>query len=156
MILSTELTQEEASNFFLSDPKLVLLGLSDEEICELHKTNQYELQPDIHYITVRENDKILALVKYEYFSSVTISYHMYVASSEQDKSEMYAEMIPMLKNYIANELDIHKLIIIVPSTCLHTQAFALKAGYKEEGRLKNSFVWRQQIVDLIIYGGEDN
>lgn len=147
-------TEQEATEFFFSDPKLVLLGLSDEEIVEMYRTKTYELLPDTYYLSIKnEAGKIVCIVKYEYFSSITVNYHMYVSTSEQNNAELYAQIIPMIKKY-GTEQDIHKAILIVPSTCTHVNNFAIKSGFEIEGRLKNSFQWRNSLVDLIIYGIE--
>ena len=104
-------TEQEATEFFFSDPKLVLLGLSDEEIVEMYRTKTYELLPDTYYLSIKnEAGKIVCIVKYEYFSSITVNYNMYVSTSEQNNAELYAQIIPMIKKY-GTEQDIHKAIL---------------------------------------------
>ncbi len=41
---------------------------------------------------------------------------------------------------------------MVPSSCDQVHDFAPKWGWVQEGRITNCYKWREQVVDIVIYG----
>lgn len=153
MYNTVNITEADATKFFFNDPKLVLLGLADEEIAFMKRDLKYTFMEGSHYIGVQntETKELVAILRYEYFTTHTINIHMYI-SSKYHHTDVPRSVAECLKEYTVNELKIYKVIIIVPSSCHHIHQFAPKHGFKLEGTLTNSFQWREQVVDLLIYG----
>lgn len=149
--LVPNISQKEVSNLIFNDPHLVLLGASDEDIALMYKHKEYRLADGSHYVGVKEDDELIAVIKYEYFTTHAINYHMYLASKyhHTDKPRI---VVDLLKKYVVEELGIRKVLIFVPSSCDHIHKFAPKHGLKEEGRITKCYQWREQIVDIVIYG----
>lgn len=152
MYKAVSITSEIATVFFFSDPILILLGLSDEEMAIMHKLKKYELSEGSNYIGIQDShDKLVAIVKYEWFTTHTINFHMYIQSKYHHTKEIKS-ITNFIKQYFKDTLKINKAIIMVPSSCDHIHSFAPKYGFKKEGHITNAYQWRQELVDIIIYG----
>lgn len=147
-----DITEEIATEFFLSDPRLAFLGISDEELHMLHTNKHYSFLDNSHYVGVLKDGKdLVSILRYEYFTPQSINQHMYINSNYHHTSVPH-EVAQFLLNYAMNTLKIYKIITLIPSNCPHALSFGLKHGFKKEGVITNCFQWRQQLVDLVIYG----
>ncbi len=147
-----EVTQQEASDFFFSDPKLALLGLSDEEMACMLRDGFYKLHDGSTYFKVIDSSgAILSIVKYEWFTTHCINFHMYI-KSELHHTIAVKEITDLIAQYGRDHPKMMKAIIMVPSSCGQVHTFAPKYGWKQEGRIKKCYKWREQIVDIVIYG----
>lgn len=147
----TNITPEKATEFFFSDPALVYLGLGDEEMYKLAKTRQYAFQDGCEYLGVYENDTLQCIIKYNWFTTHCINFHMYMRTNLHH-SESLKNMARTIKAYFIENVPVTKVMLVVPSTCTHVHKFVAKFGFKQEGLLTNSYQWRQEMVDLHIYG----
>jgi len=143
-------TPEIVSQFFLSDPKLVCLGLPDDEMTTLFQTGQYPCE-DTNIAGVYENDRLIALHKFEYFTAHAINVHFYL-NSELHGTDKLGQIFYFMKNHLEQNTNLMKVLFMVPSSCIHVQKAAEKFGLVKEGHITNVFVWRQEPCDIIIYG----
>lgn len=144
------ISNSEITQFFLNDPKLALLGLSDEELAVLHKTGQYLNTTNSILFGVFEDDRLITIVKYELFTTHAINFHMYV-KSEYHHTDKILPISDFIRKTI-KKTGMLKAILTVPSPCEHIHKFVKKFGFKEEGRITNCYQWREQVVDLVLYG----
>jgi hypothetical protein len=152
-VVSPNLSQQESTQFFMGDLKLSLMGLSDEDIHALYHDEQYPMDDGSKFLAIRKNGELVAIVKYEYFTKQAINLHFYCLRRMHHTSEPKI-IVEELKKYIKNVLKINKVLLVLPEACAHVIGFAKKIGFEQEAVIKNSYVWRQQIVNLIIYGIE--
>jgi RimJ/RimL family protein N-acetyltransferase len=145
------LNRDRISAFFFGDPKLVYLGCTDETMFEMFQKGEYNLLPDSQYVGIEENNKLIAVVRYEYFTDQCVSMHMFM-NSEFHVTDKPTQAVNLLKTFIKEDLEIDKVILIVPSSCVHIHKFATRHGFEQEGCIKKSCKWRQEMADLVIYG----
>lgn len=160
MLEIRNVTKQEIIDFFISDPRLCEMGLSDVEIVTLQETREYLIKPNSTYHGVYDGDRLLAVSKSEWFTNETLCFHLYVTricSSEYRAKDIHNLIINTIKEF--NKIS--KVICMVPSTCRHVSMAVISWGWELEGRIKNSITWRHKLVDVLIYsldlnkGGSD-
>jgi RimJ/RimL family protein N-acetyltransferase len=102
---------------------------------------------------VYEDGKLIALNKFEYFTRQAINVHFYLSSGYQGTGKL-GEIFNFMKKHYEENTDLLKVLFMVPSTCIHVHKAAEKHGLKKEGHLTQCYEWRQEVVDIIIYGQE--
>src|SRR5574343_168996 len=127
-----DLTQEILDEFFLSDPALCYQGLADHELAYLY-------------------DDLLLVLCYSAFSDICINIHPYLKTIYQH-TEMFGDIQDILRKYFIENTQVKKIISMSPSPCKHIIKTCERYGFKYEGMIKQSTTWRQEIVDVIIYG----
>lgn len=149
--ISDTITQQELTEFFFSDPNIAYIGLSDEELGIMYKTKKYPLHSGSTYLGVYDGGELVAVAKYEMFTANCINFHMYIHSVYHNTFNVkeYSEVI---EEKLRDNPDIYKMIVMVPTPCLHVHAFAKRYGMEKEGFIKECFKWRQEVTDLTIYG----
>ncbi len=145
-------TPEIVTQFFLSDPKLICLGLPDDEISILYHTGQYPCE-DTNIQGLYEDGELIALNKFEYFTRETINMHFYL-SSELHGTRKLDDIFTFMKKWYEDETNILKVLFMVPSSCKHIHAVAKRYGFKQEGHITKCFTWRQELGDITIYSQE--
>jgi RimJ/RimL family protein N-acetyltransferase len=151
MNINTNLNQADISSFFFKDARLVYLGATDEAMYNMFKKGEYVLEPDSQYIGIEEDGQLIAVVRYEYFTAQCVSMHMFMNSKFHTTTKP-TEGVELLKTFITQTLGINKVILMVPSSCIHIHKFAKKHGFVKEGTITSCYKWRQKMVDLVIYG----
>lgn len=151
-VVHSDVNQEEATAFFMSDTKLALMSLDDADLATLVNDEVFPLDTRA-FSVINDDDELCAIIKYEYFTRQSINIHLYVKRRFHHTAEP-PEIVKAVKQYIKDELKINKLLLVLPAPCTHVIGFAKKVGFEKEAHIKNSYVWRQQLVDLIIYGIE--
>jgi len=151
-VVHSDVNQEEATSFFMTDTKLALMSLDDADLATLVNDEVFPL--DARAFSVRnDDDELCAIIKYDYFTRQSINIHLYVKRRFHHTAEP-KEIVKVVKHHIKNQLHINKLLLILPAPCTHVIGFAKKVGFEKEAVMKNSYIWRQQLVDLIVYGIE--
>lgn len=150
-MLLIEISQQRITDFFLNDPKLALSGLSDEELNYMRQHECYPMAADSTYLGIFLEDQLVAIVKYEMFTTHSINFHMYI-KTELQKTNQVEKIVKKVKEHFEALPNILKALIMVPRSCLHVIEFAKKWGWILEGTLSNCCLWRQKIDDIIIYG----
>lgn len=154
------LSKEEVNNFFLSDPNLVYLSLADEEITSLH-TQQDLCNDGSRFVGLVEHNCLVGMLRYEHFSNSAVSVHPYL------KTELHGSCVSRslrkkgrmqeVKNLIVNYFKmpemsyVTKILVMVPSPCLHIHNIMPSLGLALEGTLKKCCKWRTEPVDILIY-----
>jgi L-amino acid N-acyltransferase YncA len=115
-----------------------------------NKHKEYELHKNSVYIGVKENCDIIAILKYERFTELALNIHIYTHTWLQHKGTMVGIRKTIL-DYCETQ-PVNKLIIMAPEPCTQVIKAALRYGFKNEGQLTKVTMWRNQIVDLILFG----
>ncbi len=147
-----DLTSDEATIFFFSDPSLAFMGLSDEELALMYTTKLYLLDDTSHYLAVRDDKNILVcIVKYDWFTTHCVNLHMYISTKFHGTEEV-RKITEIIEQYGKDHPKMLKAVLMVPSSCDQVHDFAPKWGWVQEGRITNCYKWREQVVDIVIYG----
>jgi len=144
-------SDDDLSDFFMNDPQLCLLGLSDETLVELYKTRRYSPNYGTVYMGAYIGEDLKGILKYDLFTSHCVNVHVYVSSSIHH-TESVRPLVSAIKQYLIEEVDAIKAVLFVPSSCEHVHKFAPKMGFKQEGLITQCLLWRQKLVDLVVYG----
>ncbi len=143
---------EEVDKFFLEDPALVYMGLSDEEITQLYTEKEFQIDTFHNFLKVYDNEELIGILKFEWFSPIAISIHLYIHSWHQHKNKFIATRKPIGEYFKKHYPFLTKALCFVPEPCEHVHRALPKLGFIEEGRIKNSASWRQETVDVRVYG----
>lgn len=148
-----EVTCDEITEFFLSDPKLICMGLSDEEMVNLFEGKKYECVLNSYYMKAVDdndfNEEIYAIVQWELFTQKSIVLHVRVKSKYQ-KTNIVDELHKIIIEFFKN-LNMTTLISFSPESCLHTRKCLKRFNFKEECMIPNSIVWRENLEGLYMY-----
>jgi len=146
-----DINEAQATEFFLNDPKLCYMGLSDMDMYELYYDKIYTFSPISCYQGVYRDDELIGMLRYEYFSEVAVVVHIYISAAKQGKG-LNPEINKAVHKHLSEHTQAMKLITTVPEPCVHVQKAIAKLGFTYEGRVTDSYVWRQKTVDLLYYG----
>src|SRR5574343_489340 len=146
-----DLTQEILDEFFLSDPALCYQGLADHELAYLYANKHYMTNSNMGYLGAYLNDDLVLVLCYSAFSDICINIHPYLKTIYQH-TEMFGDIQDILRKYFIENTQVKKIISMSPSPCKHIIKTCERYGFKYEGMIKQSTTWRQEIVDVIIYG----
>lgn len=154
MLSIKELNNKQAAAFFLNDPKLAYLGCADDVLIDLYYSQDFNPHEMSHLKGVYNDDQLVMVFKYEPFSHLAYNCHFYLNSALHGTG-MFKAIVSFLKNWMKeNHPDIKKILVMSPSSCIHVPAVVGKYGFIKEGHLTNAMIWRQQVVDLLIYSLE--
>lgn len=139
------------NKFFLSDPALCYLGLSDSVLNMIYYNGEYTPEKHSTWLGIYEKDELVCLVKYEWYTTVTINLHFYVKTSLQKQG--YTKKIQkLLYKYFIAETKAIKVILQVPCPCTHVVKPAKEFGMEHEGTIKSAVMWRNELVDILLFG----
>ncbi len=149
-----DVTHDVAAKFFKNDPKLAYLGCADDVLVELYHSESYSPNELSQLKGIYYDNRLIMLFKYEPFSQVAYNCHFYLSSSLHGTG-IFNEVVKELKAWMKKEHpQITKILVMSPSSCIHVPAVVGKYGFIKEGHLTNAMIWRQQLVDLLIYSLE--
>lgn len=148
-----DVAPEQMTAFFLSDPKLCYMGLCDEDLANLYYNKEYTPSDMAHYQGIYEEDSLIAVIKFEKFSIVAVNVHLYIKSSLHGKKKTIG-ITDLVCDYLRETTSMTKVLIMAPSSCEHSSKAALARGFVLEGTLTKACVWRQEVVDVLIYALE--
>lgn len=148
-ILNT-LTESQLTTFFMEDPKLTMLSLSDEEIAEMWLNKKYIIHPLSQFVGILCGNELHCLLRYEWFTRTVINCHMYIPS-KLHHTEHVRPLSEMMHKYVKEEIKAEKIVLFVPTSCDHIHKFASKWGYEKQGEIKECTLWRQLPSSLVIY-----
>jgi RimJ/RimL family protein N-acetyltransferase len=146
-----ELTKEQISDFIINDPQLVYMGFSDKELIYMHEKGKYSLVPGSYYIGLENDDGLVCILKYEYFTDICVCIHPYVSSKYHGKGVL-SEIYTFLYEHFIKQTEIRKVIAFVSDSCIHAIKACEKHGFKKEGHITNCQVWRKELIGIYIYG----
>jgi hypothetical protein len=154
MFTIKEICNSRIANFFLDDPTLANMGLSDEFLAELYYNKEYTPKDNSQFKGFYLGDDLVFVFKYEHFTPVCLNIHCYLSSKLQ-RSGAFNDIQKILRDWTKeNYPNITKVICMTPSSCPHIEAACLKFGFKKEGHIEKSMMWRQKLVDILIFGLE--
>lgn len=147
-----DISADDITNFFLNDPNVCYLGLDDNDLTTLYTEKVYNKHSNSNYYGVYNDLHVLmAIYKYEWFTTTTINAHLYLGTKYQ-KKRMPQKILEFLIKMSAEQLPAKKVIILTPQACIHVIHSVEKCGFKLEGVLTDAIVWRKELVNLLIYG----
>lgn len=147
-----ELTNEQVGEFFINDPQLAYLGLSDEFLVGLYQDRVFDAGDLTTMKGVYSGDELVMIFKYEQFAQVTLNTHYYLKTSLQS-TDMFSKIVDFLHRWVKETYPyITKILTMSPSTCIHVPPIVKKYGFVQEGCITNAIVWRKKIVDILIFG----
>jgi hypothetical protein len=149
--LSTDIPEEDIKQYFLDDPALCYQSLHDYKLVDLYERQEYKRYDEVSFIGAYLGEELVFLMNYTYFSDIAINMHVYLKTKYQH-SPMYGEIQELLREYFLTNTKVIKVIAMSPAPCTHVQKTCERYGFKLEGTLKNALTWRQEVVDLYIYG----
>lgn len=141
----------QLTDLFLNDPKLMYASLGDEELAMLHITDRYYTNDYTTYKGLYEGDELIGAIKWEHFTTKTITLHMYIKTKYQ-RTNKVLEAVNTIKEYFRTTSEYLKVLMMVPSSCKHVIKFLKRINIKQEGCITKCYTWRQNIVDLHIFG----
>jgi RimJ/RimL family protein N-acetyltransferase len=145
-----DITLEQVTKFFLADPALCYLGLSDDDLVSLYENKcLHPINSTVVFKGFYDDGTLVSVLKYEWFTYETVNIHFYISTHLQRKgmSKVIGELIC---KYFKDSVGAKKIIILIPHTCVHTLGATEKFGMIEEGRLTKSLTWRKELVDIVI------
>ncbi|MEI6183902.1 MAG: hypothetical protein WCP65_00125 [Bacteroidota bacterium] len=143
----------KAAQFFLEDPLLCFMALGDEALKDFDNNRGYNPAP-CTITGIYHKNKLICIVQATLFTESTVSLHLYLKSNLHHSGilkPLHIEYGKYLQKYYPN---LKKVMIISPTPCKHVHDAIKGLGFKQEGCLTKSMIWRGQLVDLLIFGRE--
>lgn len=135
----------------MSDPKLSYIGLSDEDLSYMYTYNAYYLKKNAQYKGIYSERELICIAKYEPFSENTVNVHIYTASRFHKKNHYTKEAHSEFYNYLRDNTGYERILCMVPACCFHVVGAIESFGFKLEGNISRSILWRRTTVDLLMY-----
>lgn len=151
MLILKEVDTETAFKFFISDPKLSYIGLPDNDLAVLYHEGVYRITSDSCLCGIFEEDELVCILRWELFTDWAINLHYYLSSKFHHKKKL-AEIFDFMKDFFLTKTEFNKAIIMAPSSCEHVIGPLEHFGFTLEGRITKCIKWRQELVDILIYG----
>ena len=151
MYTLSPLSAEDVASFFLHDPKLALLALPDEDLHTLKVEGKFYLDSDAYAEGVYEDGEMVGVLRWNMFTDIVINIHFYLNSKHHGTGKSKDVHASILK-WVGESGRVRRIVVFSPSPCEHVHRALLGAGFEQEGRIKESMRWRQQVVDMLIYG----
>lgn len=151
MIVTQEISREEAARFLLADSVLCNRALPDHELDEIAVSGEYKPFDTSRFIGMYNDGIMISVTKWEYFTDVTVNIHVYISSLLHGKG-VTKEIQGIFKQWFATRTNFAKAVILAPGTCPIVHKSVEIAGFKLEGLLTKAMQWRGELVDLHIYG----
>lgn len=146
-----EVTEQELTAFFLSDPKLIILGLPDEELVYLHENKEFKCHPGSMFIEILEDDGTsVGVVRWEFFTQISIVIHVFLRSKYHGSNKL-GEIYQFVYKHLQTNTNIRKVIAFISSSCIHVIKAVEKHGFKKDGSIPNCLIWREKVVGIEIY-----
>lgn len=147
-----ELTKQQISDFFTSDPNLMYLGLSDEEIVVVYMSGAYPVNDTSTYLGFYREDELIGMAKFERFTTEAVNLHIYIRTIHQHQN-ITMQIKKVLTKYLLENTSYIKALIMTPDLgCQQIHDKMEKLGFSKEGHITKCFKWRTEEVGIIIYG----
>lgn len=146
-----ELTQEEISDFLMNDPNLAYMGLPDTDLIYMYEHKEYMPHPGSMYIGIEKDDELIGILKWEYFSDVSITVHPYISSKHQNKG-LAKEMAIFVKEQLMKDTKVKKILAFIMEPCEPAIRAVKACGFRQEGFITKCTIWRNELVGIYIFG----
>lgn len=144
------LTQQDISDFFLSDVPLIFQSLPDDHIRNLLSQGIYPLDGISQWLGVIEGNNLLANIAYNGLTDKTVCLHVRVHTWLQRK-KIIKEILNLIEQWFKENTPFTSLCTFIPSNCINTWKTVEHFGFSRQGCLFKA-VCRQNITsDLYIY-----
>jgi len=151
MYTLSPLSEEDVASFFLLDPKLALLGLPDVDLHILRTERKFSLEGSCRAEGVYEDGEMVGILMWNMFTNMVINMHLYLNSVHHGTGK-FKDVHTSLISWAKETPSLTRIVVFSPSTCPHIHTAMLGVGFELEGRMKEAIEWRQEIVDLLIFG----
>jgi len=151
MYTLSPLSEEDVASFFLLDPKLALLALPDEDLHTLKVEGKFYLDSDAYAEGVYEDGEMVGVLRWNMFTDIVINMHLYL-NSRHHGNGTFKDVHVSILDWAKESGRVKRIVVFSPSPCEHIHRAMLGVGFEQEGRIKESMMWRQQVVDMLIYG----
>lgn len=143
----------ETTDFLIKDPLLCSMSLSDESLKDLDKGMGYNPPPcSFTGFYNKKNKELLCVMQMTLFTESTILVHVFL-QSKLHHSGVLRRISNMYSWYINRHIpSVKKVMIISPAPCHHVHSAVIGLGFKQEGNLSKSIVWREKLEDVFIFG----
>lgn len=145
------MNEEDVATFFLSDPKLALLGLPDEELHLLRTEQKFKLEGSCQAEGVYEDGELIGVLMWNMFTNMVINMHLYL-SSHFHGSGKFKDVHGSIISWAKETPFLKRIVVFSPSTCIHIHKAMEGVGFELEGIMPSAIEWRQEVVDLFIFG----
>lgn len=148
-----EINNTVASVFFSKDPLLCAMGLADQFLKDMDDGLGYN-PPDAALTGFfnKDNDELIGFIQATLFTESTILVHGFL-HTKYHHSGIFRQIANKYVKYIHKYYPtIEKLMVISPEICTHVHNAILGLGFKKEGCLTKSMIWRNQLRDVFIFG----
>ena len=145
-----KITLEEYNDFFKKDPKLCYLGLPDQSLDYLYHTGSVIIGERSVMYGLYDEAQLICCVQLDPWTEIATVCHFYLSTDYREKKR-FRRINEMLINYLLEHEQYKKYIVYVPSACKHVIRTAKALGWDYIGTLTNCYIWRQEVVDLLIY-----
>jgi len=139
------------SSFFLHDPKLALLALPDEDLHTLKVDGKFYLDLNVQAEGVYEDGEMVGILMWNMFTDMVINMHLYLNSKHHGTGKFKDVHVSIL-DWAKESGRVRRIVVFSPASCVHIHHAMLGVGFEQEGRIKEAMEWRQQVVDILIYG----
>jgi hypothetical protein len=146
-----EISREDLNEFFMNDPKLCYIGLSDNSMATLYHHGHVELPSLCVIYGIYREDELVCCVRSDPWSEIATCLHIYI-STKLHGTDTSKEIQKLVAGHIKDNTVYTKIIICTPSPCLNVIGAANTFGLKLEGRITNCVIWRQKPADMLIFG----
>src|SRR5574338_408157 len=116
-----DITEEEITEFFLKDPALCYLGLPDNDLNNLFYEKKYIKHNISVYKGIYENENLISVLCYEYFTEFALNVHFYIYTKLQKQSKATKIKRELVKYFKSKYPEVIKIIVMSPEPCKHVQ-----------------------------------
>lgn len=146
-----DINDKELTEFFLSEPQLVLLGMPDEEMIYLHEHKEFKCGAGSYFVEILgDNGESLGVIRWEFFTPISIVVHMFLRH-KYHHSTVLKDIYQFIYRHLLENTKVRKMIAFITSSCIHVVKAAEKLGFTKNGSIPNCLVWRNEVVGLDIY-----
>jgi hypothetical protein len=144
------LSDEQIQDFFLKDPNVSFLGLTDDNLQSMYSQGKYLSGSHSCMLGIYEGEDLCAIFKWELFTPETINIHLFVGTKWHKTGQM-SKIFYFMKNHLETKTSFKKVIAMVPSVCEHVWKPLEHFNFVREAHLTKCLVWRNELVDMFIY-----
>lgn len=138
-------------NYLKKDPNLCYISLPDEALDYLYHTGYWKQSPGTKILGVYLEGELICCVRYARYTQVSADMHFYLATHLHKTGTLRKIQERLRAYFLEYEKWATKVFIFSPSSCLHVHQALISIGFKQEGCLTNCLIWRQKLVDILVF-----
>lgn len=145
------ITLEDFNKYCLDNKRLCWQGLSDQSLDYLYHLGSVILPKDSSLVGIYLNNELICVTQFDWWTDRTGILHVFLKTQYQ-KSDILIKIKKELRLWLLTYTKWKKLIVITPLLCRHARMACKRMGFTLEGQITKSYVWRQKVTDLLIFG----